>query len=155
MQHFTVAKDKIGRLGGLDNTIKGISSEHADCFKHQQPRLVAFWLGIHSKLVMELLKLKLKRPPMTIFKLMFCQCGGIVNIIDPIPRQMRGITTGIPHKIEKELGWAAAASKTQIWFLDIIIMPQEQLKPSWGLLSRVPGPQTEATQALGFQRTKV
>ena len=41
---------------------------------------------------------------------MFCQCGGIVNIIDPIPRQMRGITTGIPHKIEKEWGWAAAAS---------------------------------------------
>ena len=84
----------------------------------------------------------------------FCQCG-IVNIMDPIPRQMRDITTGIPHKIEKEWGWAAAASKTQIWFLDIIIMPQEQLKPSWGLLSRVPGPQTEATQALGFQRTKV
>ena len=41
---------------------------------------------------------------------MFCQCGGIVNIIDPIPRQMRGITTGIPRKIEKEWGWAATAS---------------------------------------------
>ena len=152
MQHFIVANDKKGHQAGVDSIIKEISLE--DSMGTTKTCSILNWnLNKTSLWSMD--------EVMRIFKPMFCQCGGIVNIIDPIPRQMRGITTGIPHKIEKEWGWAATTSNTHsptLYEISVatysgmprfLVHPLE-MKPSSGLLLRGPGPQTEAAPALGF-----